>query len=363
MKVHTLHADGPFFQTFAYLYEILATRPFPRILGADDQSSLFPTKPFVLGHLGPLVKAIYKAVGQPGPDAIYVDTISALPIKFSYDRVVVAFSGGKDSIAQALKLWHKGLNPTLFFVSGINKSYRSELEYARRAADVLKMPLHVEEISIHGKTDFVENPIKNFLILAMMVEWGRQCGIMRYALGSDAHLGSTVNPEYDLSDSVELLAMAGDFYRHYMPHFDIITEVQSATDAFYTIWKRAAHILRLKDYLSCILPEFRKPNVQAANIRKGIVLQAARCGSCNKCAKEYLHDVIFGFQPFNKEYAERCVVNIAKRDYQENVQVETFFDYEAVDVPFLQTNVPSWADFDPKKENFIAALERRAGKV
>lgn len=361
------HVQGPFFRTFATLYEELASRPFPRVVAGIKDGTMF--KPMLLDGVGPLVQEIYTQCKQPAPDAICVDVDESLHYKGGYastdPRILVAFSGGKDSIAAVLKLKSAGFLPEPYFVRGVNKSYHKELAYAVNAAAAMQLvPITVGEVTVTGKGDFVENPVKNFLILSMMFEYGRRHGIYLYATGSDAHLGSTVNPEYDLSDAKELYTIATAFYRKYLRAFDCINPIESATDAFYTIWKYAPDILRKKSYLSCILPEFRKPNVRAANIAKGIELEASRCGSCNKCAKEYLHDVIFGIRPFNRDYAQRCVENIRKRDYQENVNPnETFLDHEAVDVEFLQKNLTAWASYNPATEPFIEALEMRAGCV
>lgn len=360
------HVQGPFFRTFATLYEELSSRPFPRVLAEPRTNGLWPVKPMLLDGIGPLVLEIYSQCKQPAPDAICVDLADphTMPEGARSNRVLVAFSGGKDSVAAVLKLKAVGYKPELYFVRGINKSYHKELEYALNAAGALGLtPITVGEVTVTGKGDFVENPVKNFLILSMMFEYGRRQGIYLYATGSDAHLGSTVNPEYDLSDAKELYSLANKFYWKYMPSFDCINPIESATDAFYTIWKHAPEILRKKSYLSCILPEFRKPNVRKANLAKGIELEASRCGSCNKCAKEYLHDVIFGIRPFDRAYAERCVENIRKRDYQENVNPnETFLDHEAVDVALLREHVAGWENYDPATESFLDALEKHAPK-
>ena len=354
--------QGQFLRTFATLYEDLSARPFPRVVGGIVPGSLFDQKTFLLEGISPLVHEVYKQCGQPAPDGICVDEGGILSDTPSRKKVLLAFSGGKDSVAMALKLQAKGFEPVLYFVRGINKSYTEEIEYARLSASVLEMPLLVQSIVTEGKSSFVENPVKNFLILAMMVETGIRQGINLYAAGSDAHLGSTVNPEYDLSDAKELYQLLDVFYARYIPGYKSFLWIESATGAFHTIWLHKPSMFHHYEFSSCILPEFRKPNVRKANLAKGIRLEGSRCGSCNKCAKEYLHAVLFGVAPFDRAYAERCVEIIRAKDFQENSKPEEpFLDHEVFDIDFLKANMPTWFDFDKgSTAPFLDQLQRRA---
>lgn len=50
-------------------------------------------------------------------------------------RTALAFSGGKDCLATALLLRESGLEPTLYFVRGVNRSYHDEEQIAVRIAN------------------------------------------------------------------------------------------------------------------------------------------------------------------------------------------------------------------------------------
>ena len=83
----------------------------------------------------------------------------------------VAFSGGKDSVATAIKLKDDGRDVRLFYVSGINKAYPDEMTHAIQIAEQLDLPLHVAYVKQHGKTVFKESPVKNQIIASMALDY------------------------------------------------------------------------------------------------------------------------------------------------------------------------------------------------
>jgi len=95
--------------------------------------------------------------------------------------LLLAFSGSKDSLAAALLAGEAGYNVTLYHVAGVNPAFtKSELEHARCLAELLQMPLAFGELKLGKSTKFyTEHPIKNHLILAMMVQYGFRSGPLR----------------------------------------------------------------------------------------------------------------------------------------------------------------------------------------
>lgn len=335
---------GPFYETFAALYENLSVKPLPNRLPVIPPGLLTMSGGAVaslLPGLRPFLGALYQAAGEA-----YIPEVAEKfdPQPFTSvpanDNVMVAFSGGKDSLAAALKLKEQGRNVTLCHVRGINRAYPHEIYYSAALADKLGMPLVELKVQVTGSGDFVENPVKNHFILALMVEYGWRQGISTYAFGCDDHLGTTVNPNYNMSDAIELFALLVPFYRQYMPQFNVVNPIANGTDAYYTVYRLRPDLFKEGAFASCMMPSYRKPAIRKANLAKGIKLEESRCGSCKKCAYEYIHAALFGVSDYDATYFGRCIESLRKHAESNHPTATKFTAAQAVaqyvDIPFLR---------------------------
>lgn len=226
---------------------------------------------------------------------------------FDDKRIIVGFSGGKDSLACALKLLDDGYIPTLFYVDGINRSYNNELTYAKTLANELGLELYVYKVKILGKCDFIENPIKNQFILSLMVDYGLKKNINKCSIGTFYSDGiETISTEYMLSDCYDLLVATEGFYKNYIPHFELIIPLEDETESFCIINKFNKNGL-LNDCFSCMTPLRYKENIRKININKyGISLLPNRCGSCYKCCQEALILNELGIEKYNSGFLHHC---------------------------------------------------------
>ncbi len=230
------------------------------------------------------------------------------------NNILVAFSSGKDCVASAMQAKNEGYEPILFHVSKINKSYPKEKEYSRQLAEYLNMPLIEVPFTYTIHTDFIEHPFKNQMIFFMMLDYGMEHDITNFAFGNkltDSITNCTLG--LDFCDSIELFNDLQTMF----PQISIKTFLQSDTTPFTIIndvqvWNKIH---------SCILPDYRRPNVVKANIKnfgQEYFLQG-RCGSCRKCALEYLMLQKKGILPHHpklvqkslKKYFENKTVNEA----------------------------------------------------
>lgn len=221
-------------------------------------------------------------------------------------RCLCAFSGGKDSVANALLLRDIGYEPILFFVKGINRSYPQEYEISLELASELGMEMVTYNLKISGKCDFVENPTKDQFILALMVDYGVKYNIVNYSFGccrEDEVDG--ISTEYMLSDGYEMFKAIEKFYQHFVNGFNIANFLENETHSFYEVCNHDPHLLD-KTY-SCMTPLRYKLNIRNTNEQKyNVKLLPHRCGSCYKCCGEAITLNLFGVTNYPESFIEHC---------------------------------------------------------
>lgn len=223
----------------------------------------------------------------------------------NFSDAIVGFSGGKDSTAAALKLRVKGFDPILFHVKGINPSYPGERQAASKVAEAIRAKkLVVLDLKLSGKSDYIENPAKNQVILGLMVDYGRKYGIANYAQGGAAKdscsdlnfvAGYSDGREmYNASDKLFQAALDGYRFHHGL--------LENDTDSLLTLLEHAPQVLPVMQ--SCMMPVRYKGNLTKGNEKKyGVTLLPGRCGSCYKCASEWLHLALSNFVPWSDSFA------------------------------------------------------------
>ncbi len=236
---------------------------------------------------------------------------------FNPKEVYVAFSGGKDCLANAIRAKKEGYMVTLVYIQGINKSLFSEKKHAREVAKASGFGYKEITISITGKKEWNEHPLKNILILSLLVDEGLKNGVGKYALGNlfeeNSNKGSI---DYDFSDSYDLIKLFEMFVRRAYPSVRFMTYIHDNTQSFYECYKFDKEIIN--KLCTCITPDFRRPMIRKFNIQKfgEGVLNKDGCGTCYKCASEYLNKVLVNMAPFNLNYHKKCIGAI--KDFDKN---------------------------------------------
>ncbi len=239
----------------------------------------------------------------------------------------VAFSGGKDCLATAIRAKQEGYQPTLVYIGGVNKSLPSERRHAEEIAKAVGFPLIELKVTITGTKEWNEHPLKNILILCMMIDEGLKHGVTAYGFGATFDDDSTYGSlDYDLSDSFDMLKAFVFFVRQFIPDFRLLTYMCNTLQSFYTIVRYDKRIIPLLS--TCITPDFRKPMIRKHNIETygADVLSAHGCGTCYKCADEYLFKQKFGLVRYSQAYANRCLQAKAAFDRTGNYKKDFQFD-------------------------------------
>lgn len=230
-------------------------------------------------------------------------------------RCVCAFSGGKDSLANLILLKKYGYEPIPFFVKGINYQYASEYEVARELCKAINMELVEKKVSVRGKCEFPENPVKDQFIMAMMLDYGLPKGISNYSFGTyiDTPL-EDVSKEYMLSDSSEMFTDFQTFVNKHYPEVDFPIFLNDGCEAYRIICDTNVDLVFKTQ--SCMSPaRYRQNYIRQAEKKYGIKLPPNRCPSCYKCCTEaiYLHE--FGVLNYPDSFIEHCK-EVVKKFYR-----------------------------------------------
>ena len=285
----TIENKGYFTDIVSRLYTDIEQKPLPLSL------SPLPRR-FNL-----LVRCLYS--GSCLPRVSFSDDLPEIPDVENPDDILIGFSGGKDSTAVAVKALQLGLKPTLGFVKGLNRAYPDELTRAQQTAEKLNLPFVVFETHLKGKRAWVENPIKNQLILALLVDHGLKFNICQHAQGNlyrDSN--KAIDLDMGLSDTIEMYDVAAAVYGSYIKNFKLFsTMLKNGTDSFLTIFNYNPNLF--EHLSSCMMPYMYKKSMRERITKKfNVELLDGRCGCCYKCADEFLHFTLFGLVPFNEPY-------------------------------------------------------------
>lgn len=219
-------------------------------------------------------------------------------------RVMLALSGGLDSVYLMHKLIDDGYNVTAVHIAGLNKSSSADEEISARAAAKKAGEKYAKAVYKAPRQVFPDNPFKNQLILSILLDIGVKQGIYRYAIGSDwttplneAAVG------YTITDSAEVNQAFWSGIKARFPQAELlfIPNDEKKYKRLEYLWDKNA----LQDVSSCISPHRFRAHLHKQNIEKyGVELMPGRCGSCYKCAMEYLLLVHMGKIKKDERFAE-----------------------------------------------------------
>lgn len=280
---------------FAQYYSQYSVKALPRVVSCD--SRLFGVLKIVSGKAG-----------------VSVENSTSVPFSIGVQnpcnnrQMYVAFSSGKDCLATAIRAKQDGYQPQLIFISGVNKSVPSERRHAEDIAKASGFPFREIRINISGNKDWNEHPMKNLLILSILIDEGIKNGVHNFGFGNcfdddSAHC----SVDYDLSDSFDMFTAFGRFVRSFIPDYHLYSPMCNTLQSFYTIVRYDKRLIRLLS--TCITPDFRRPMIRKANIAKygADVISQDGCGGCYKCADEYLYKLKFGLVRSSQPYVRKCM--------------------------------------------------------
>lgn len=228
------------------------------------------------------------------------------------DEVVVCISGGKDSIATALYYKELGYNVYLYHLHGINKVYYDEYKAVEEIARILNLPYVIDECTLSGIHDFVEHPLKNYIIAWGAISWAvHSCVTPNIAFGNFSKSRLSSMP-FDVcgGDSPEMWHAFDKIVQRMLPDFRIQLPLRTQADT-YLMLGRNMNLIQAS--MSCISPyRFREHWKKRTEHKYGITLLPHRCGCCWKCAQEYITLADRDLVEFNPEYYMHCMEILGK---------------------------------------------------
>lgn len=229
-------------------------------------------------------------------------------------KVCLGFSAGLDSMYQAFVLRDQGYDVVLFHIKGINTYENGQgTKHSKEFAE--KFGFEYVEANIQKTTDktnpykqfWPENPIKNQLIIAMMLDWCAENNCALISLGDDFDLSiDDAVVGINLTDSRELTHAFLQDISCFVKSFAFVS-IEKGID-------KSKRLSLLKErgsidiYYSCVLPGRFNQSRHFSNQEKyGVNLPANNCGcSCRKCA---MHNLIMYYEKmvdYPPEFIDAC---------------------------------------------------------
>ena len=250
-----------------------------------------------------------------------------LPIpKLNYEvnntDIVVCVSGGKDSVATAKHYMNLGFNVYLYHLHGINKVYYDEYKCVEQIAKYLDLPYKIDECVIQGTQDFVEHPLKNYIIANSAIDWAISNRIApNIAFGNFSASRVDDNP-FDVcgGDCLEMWLAYNKIIQKIIPTFRLKLPLTTQKDTIDIIMQDR-RLVELSQ--SCISPyRFREHWKKRTEDKYHINLLEHRCGCCWKCAVEYITFADIGIFEFNEPYYIHCLEILGKTMQKESDMYE-----------------------------------------
>lgn len=254
----------------------------------------------------------------------------------SENKIVVCFSGGKDSLTTALYYKDKGYDVYLYHLRGINKCYPKEWEYAKQLAEKLNLPIYFDKVTLSGNHDWIEHPMKNMIIANLALSYAiEDIGTIQIAFGNYTTSYLDFDPfEVCSGDDVEMWNIYDNIIQQIIPDFKMNLVLTNIEDSMKCL---VEHKELIPYVSSCIGTHrftgyYRQQNIKNYNID----LPKSRCGSCWKCAYEYIYLCDNDVLEYNKAYYKHCLQVIQrtiKREQNRKVSLEEAFrEYMFYDV-------------------------------
>ena len=256
---------------------------------------------------------IYDSFKQPYPSYQNASENSQIRLDKSTNDVLLAFSSGLDSVFQAIKLKEAGYHVYLYFVKNINR-YENNLAYkfAKPIAEKLGLEL-IEANFKYGKKNekysktWPENPIKNQLIYASMIDYCYEHGWNKISAGDDFDLKlKDAVPGINLTDTEEVTKTFLKCMKKTVKNLEFIpiSKGQDKSIRLQTLIDYGLEDL----YYSCVQSgRFNQSFHQKSKQKYQVKLFANNCGCfCRKCAMHNLLMHYKGIQQFPQEFLDAC---------------------------------------------------------
>ena len=260
--------------------------------------------------------------------------VPELNFKYNPKDMIVCVSGGKDSVATVMHYLDMGFNVYIYHLHGINKTYYDEFEAVKKIAEYLNLPYYIDECSLSGQHNFVEHPLKNYIIADGAINWAISNGIAPNIAFGNFSKSRVDDMPFDVcgGDSIDMWLAYNKIISRMIPGFCVKIPLYTQKDT-YDILSKDPAIIELCQ--SCISPyRFKEHWRKRTETRYFVDLLPGRCGCCWKCAAEAIVLADMHIIRCNFPYYEHCLEILGKTLQKES-------DIYEISVPEL------WKEYIP----------------
>lgn len=238
--------------------------------------------------------------------------------KYPTKNIIVCFSGGKDSVATVLHYQKLRYNIVIYHSKGINQTYKDEWKSAQKLAEKLGCRYVQDEVQLSGSHDWIEHPLKNMIIANRALQWGIRNGFSTKIAFGNYSTSSVDDDPFDVcgGDDKETWRAYEAIIKTVLPKFKIYTPLRNIQSSFTALEK---HPELLPEILSCIGPYRYREYLHTNNEKKyKLKLLPHRCGSCWKCAVEYIYYTDHNILEYSRDYYKHCIQILKRTLKKEN---------------------------------------------
>ena len=232
-------------------------------------------------------------------------------------RVLLACSGGLDSIYQAFSLRDDGYDVILFHCANMNyytngRELKTVNAFANKHGFSLVIVKQVSNFAKNNpyKKFWQENSWKDMLFYSMMFDYCAENDIHYISSGDDLRLDiKDALVGTNLSDARQLteLFLSGMYEISNIKFIPVDRNIHKGLRLKKLIENNA-----LDDFYSCVNPgKFNKSNHKRIENKFGVKLEANNCGVCRKCAFHSLLRHYYLGEEYSKEFINFCWDKIA----------------------------------------------------
>lgn len=235
-------------------------------------------------------------------------------------EITVCLSGGKDSAACAQYYIKRGYKVHLYHATGVNKAYGDEKNAAKKIADYLGVDLFVDKIWVNGTHDYVEHPLKNYIIANGAIHYCLAMGYTPRIAFGNFYLSTLDMNEFEVcaGDCIDMWNVYKPIIQKVLPEFDI--EIPLATNAdTFNLLAEDWQLFSLA--ISCMSPfRFRAHWKHRTEEKYNVRVFSDRCGCCWKCCMEWMWLADTGRVDYDEAYYTHCFEILEKTIIKETGQ-------------------------------------------